>query len=71
MAKNILTLEYGTEVEDAWKIMHTKKLKAMPVVDRNRRVIGIITWNDFFKYVDADGNETFLKKFRAFKPHLL
>lgn len=66
MAKNVLTLEYGTEVEDAWKTMRTEKLKAMPVVDRNRRVIGIITWNDFFKYIDADGNETFLEKFRTF-----
>ena len=48
MVKNILTVEYGTEVEAAWKIMQREKLKAMPVIDRTRRVIGIITWNDFF-----------------------
>ena len=66
MVKNILTVEYGTEVEEAWKIMHSEKLKAMPVIDRARRVIGIITWNDFFKFINVGANETFQEKFRAF-----
>ena len=52
MIKEIITVEYGTEVEQAWEIMRCKKLKAMPVIDRARRVIGIITWNDFFKCID-------------------
>ena len=66
MVKNILTVEYGTEVEEAWKIMHSEKLKAMPVIDRARRIIGIITWNDFFKFISVGANETFHEKFRAF-----
>jgi CBS domain-containing membrane protein len=66
MVKNILTVEYGTEVEEAWKTMHSEKLKAMPVIDRARRVIGIITWNDFFKFIKVGANETFPEKFRAF-----
>ena len=66
MVENILTVEYGTEVEEAWKIMQCEKLKAMPVIDRARRVIGIITWNDFFKFIDVGANETFPEKFRAF-----
>ena len=66
MVKNILTVEYGTEVEEAWKIMHSEKLKAMPVIDRARRVIGIITWNDFFKFINVGANATFPEKFRAF-----
>jgi CBS domain-containing membrane protein len=66
MVKNILTVEYGTEVEEAWKTMHSEKIKAMPVIDRARRVIGIITWNDFFKFIKVGANETFPEKFRAF-----
>jgi CBS domain-containing membrane protein len=46
--------------------MHDEKLKAMPVIDRARRVIGIITWNDFFKFINVGANETFQEKFRAF-----
>lgn len=66
MVKNILTVEYGTEVEEAWKIMQREKLKAMPVIDKAKRVIGIITWNDFFKFISVDANDSFQKKFRAF-----
>jgi CBS domain-containing membrane protein len=66
MVKNILTVEYGTEVEEAWKIMQSEKIKALPVVDKARHVIGIITWNDFFKFINVGANETFQEKFRAF-----
>jgi CBS domain-containing membrane protein len=66
MVKNILTVEYGTEVEEVWKIMQREKLKAMPVIDRAKRVIGIITWNDFFKFISVDANDSFQEKFRAF-----
>jgi CBS domain-containing membrane protein len=66
MVRNILTVEYGTEVEKAWQIMHSEKLKAMPVIDSAKRVIGIITWNDFFKFINVGANETFQEKLRAF-----
>lgn len=66
MVKNVLAVEYGTEVEEAWKIMQAKKLNAMPVIDRARRVIGIVTWNDFFKFIKVGSNEIFQEKFLAF-----
>jgi CBS domain-containing membrane protein len=66
MVRNILTVEYGTEVEEAWQIMQSEKLKAMPVIDRASRVIGIITWNDFFKFINVGADEAFQEKFRAF-----
>lgn len=66
MVRDVPSVEYGTEVEDAWNIMHKQKLKAMPVIDRARRVIGIITWNDFFKFINLSAYENFQDKFRAF-----
>lgn len=66
MIRDVQVVEYGTEVEEAWGIMHKQKLKAMPVIDRARRVIGIITWNDFFKFINLSAYETFQDKFRAF-----
>ena len=66
MVTPILAVEYGTAVDEAWRIMHSEKLKAMPVIDRARRVIGIITWNDFFKFISVGDNDTFQEKFRAF-----
>jgi len=66
MIEEIMTVEYGTEVEHAWKIMRENKLKVMPVVDRAERVIGIITWNDFFKFLDLNIYESFQDEFRNF-----
>lgn len=66
MLKNIPVVEFGTEVEEAWEIMQSNKLKAIPVIDRARRVIGIITWHDFFKFIDLNGYESFQDKFRGF-----
>ncbi|MCK5829705.1 MAG: HPP family protein [Methylococcales bacterium] len=59
-------VEFGTEVEQAWQIMQSNKLKAMPVIDRAKRVIGMITWNDFFKFIDLNTFESFQDKFRKF-----
>lgn len=66
MVRDVPAVEYGTEVEEAWNIMHKQKLKAMPVIDRARRVIGIVTWNDFFKFINLSAYENFQDKFRAF-----
>lgn len=66
MIKDVLTVEYGTEVEDAWKIMQNQRLKAMPVIDRSHRVIGIITWADFFKFMNLSAYQNFQETFRAF-----
>jgi CBS domain-containing membrane protein len=66
MAREIVAVEYGTEVEDAWKMMCDNKVKALPVIDRSHRVIGIITWHDFFKFIDGDAPGSFAEKFRAF-----
>jgi len=66
MIKNIITVEYGTEAEHAWELMRQHKLKAIPVVDRANRVIGIITWNDFFKFINLSTYATIQEKFRQF-----
>jgi CBS domain-containing membrane protein len=66
MVRDVPTVEYGTEVEEAWNIMHKQKLKSMPVIDRARRVIGIITWNDFFKFINLSPYDSFQDKFRSF-----
>jgi CBS domain-containing membrane protein len=49
MQRNIVTVEYATEVESAWSLMQQSQLKVLPVLDRSRRVIGIVTQYDFMK----------------------
>jgi CBS domain-containing membrane protein len=66
MSKDVVSVEFGTELEEAWTLLRKHKIKALPVVDRSRRVIGIITQVDFMKHANLEvyeGFETKLKRF--------
>ena len=66
MHRDVSTVEFGTEVEEAWTMMYQQNLKALPVIDRAGYVIGIITWHDFFKFLDLNAYADFQDKFRQF-----
>ena len=66
MSKDVVSVEFGTELEEAWSLLRKHKIKALPVVDRSQRVIGIITQIDFMKHANLEvyeGFETKLKRF--------
>lgn len=68
MARDVATAEYGDELATVWETMRQRKLKGVPVVDRARRVIGIVTIVDFLKRVDKTQHPhpLFLDRLRAF-----
>ena len=49
MTKNVLTVTPDTPLQDAASVMIEKKIGGLPVVDEEKRVIGIITETDIFK----------------------
>lgn len=53
MQRDVAAVGYGTELEEVWELLRTHKLKGVPVVDRARRVIGIVTIIDFLKRADT------------------
>lgn len=66
MIRDVVTVDYGTEVEDAWQVLYKQNLKAMPVTDRSDRVIGIVTGHDFFKFIDLDVYGSLQDRIRSF-----
>ncbi|MBL8265839.1 MAG: HPP family protein [Steroidobacter sp.] len=54
MTHDVITVEYGTHLEDAWQLMRRHRVKALPVVDRQRRIIGIVSLADFMRHADID-----------------
>jgi CBS domain-containing membrane protein len=52
MSRDIVTVEFGTELEEAWKLLRAHKIKAMPVVDRFGRPVGIVTVADYLRQID-------------------
>lgn len=54
MASQVVTVEFATELEEAWNTLRAHKIKALPVIDRNsRKLLGIVTVADFLKQIDA------------------
>ncbi len=57
MSKDVVTVEFGTELAEAWAQFQSHDLTALPVIDRGRRVIGIITKEDFLRHAEIELHE--------------
>lgn len=66
MSRDLITVEFGTLLEDAWSLLRQHRIKALPVLDRAHRVIGIVTLVDFMKHADLNIYEGFEIKLRRF-----
>ncbi|MDQ6684373.1 MAG: HPP family protein [Pseudomonadota bacterium] len=64
MSKAPKTVEYGTSLEDAWALLRKERVKALPVIDRSRRIVGIVTLADFLKTADLDLHRNFAERLR-------
>jgi CBS domain-containing membrane protein len=54
MSRDIVSAEFGTSLEEAWQQMRGHRVAALPVLNRARRVIGIVTQTDFLEHGGLD-----------------
>ncbi len=66
MSRDVVTVEYGTELEEAWALLRKHKVKMLPVVDRANRVIGVLSLVDYLKRADLKTYQGFADKLVAF-----
>jgi CBS domain-containing membrane protein len=66
MSRDTLSAEYATELSEAWQLMHLHKVHALPVIDRGRRVIGIVTRSDFLAHADLHDQRSIATRLRGF-----
>lgn len=52
MARDVVVVTFATELEEAWNLLRRHKIKALPVVDSFRRIVGIVTVADFLRQLD-------------------
>ena len=45
------SVDYDTRSDEVWALMATLKVRGIPVVDRRRQVIGIVTVADFLRHI--------------------
>jgi CBS domain-containing membrane protein len=52
-------VEFGSSLQEAWSLMRNHRIKALPVVDRVKHVIGIVTLVDFMRGTAFDHKASF------------
>jgi CBS domain-containing membrane protein len=63
MSRDVVSVEWGTPLQEAWQRMRRHRLRAMPVVDRARHVVGLVSDVDFMNDAALDTYKTLAAKF--------
>ncbi|MEP6790141.1 MAG: HPP family protein [Ramlibacter sp.] len=66
MSREVVSVEFGTGLQEAWAMLQERQIKALPVVDRARRVVGVLTLMDFMHSAEIELHEGFALKLRKF-----
>ena len=65
MTRDVATVEFGTPLQEAWTLLRKRDVKTLPVVDRARHVVGVITLDDFLRSTDLDLHAGFEDRLRS------
>ncbi len=57
MSRNISVVALDTSFRDLWQVIFKKRINAVPVVDRYKKLYGIITKEDILKFLYPDYSE--------------
>jgi CBS domain-containing protein len=69
MSKPLITIENSASLEEAISTMSRKKIRRLVVLDKNNKMVGILTQRDIFKVIE--GNPDLLSDLynESFSPH--
>lgn len=65
MSNPPFAVEQGVALQDAWALLRREQIKALPVVDGERQVVGIVTVADFMRLVNLDVREGLGQRLRT------
>lgn len=55
MSRDLVTVTRSTPLQQAWALLRERRIKALPVVDGDFRIVGIVTLADFVRAAELDG----------------
>ena len=65
MSKAPVSVQFGTLLGDAWQLMRSRRIKALPVTDRASRIVGIVTVADFMRLANLDRHDAIGARLRS------
>ncbi|KUM39848.1 HPP family protein [Pseudomonas sp. EpS/L25] len=57
MSRELVTARAEMPLQEAWALMRARRIKALPVTDRQGHLLGIVTVADFMRQIDLDVHE--------------
>lgn len=57
MTRSPVTVRVSTSLDEAWRLMRERRIKALPVIDQSMRVVGILTVADFMRHAGLDQHD--------------
>jgi CBS domain-containing membrane protein len=70
MSKDAVTVGPGMPLAEAWRLLRRHGLHALPVLDRARRVVGVVGQGDFLHHAGLDDYLTLGDRLRGLLGHL-
>jgi CBS domain-containing membrane protein len=71
MSRDAVTTRPGMALGAAWSLLRRHRLHALPVLDEERRVVGVIGQDDFLHHVGLDDYQSLAERLRGLLGHLL
>ncbi|MBK9252888.1 MAG: HPP family protein [Proteobacteria bacterium] len=65
MIRQVVTADYAMPLDEAWRQMRERRIKALPVIDPARRLIGIVTTGDFLKHAQREEYSGIAQRMRS------
>ncbi|MFA9215812.1 MAG: HPP family protein [Sphingomonadaceae bacterium] len=66
MSRDVVSVEYGTSLQTAWQALRAHRIGALPVLNRARRVIGLVTQTDFLQHGGLDDYASLRRQLQRF-----
>ncbi|TFW35021.1 HPP family protein [Massilia horti] len=65
MSRDVVTVETKTPLNEAWRLLRKHRVHALPVLNRARRVVGMVGQGDFLHHAGLDEYKTFGERLRS------
>ncbi len=62
MSQPVISVEFGTELEEVWSLLEKYDIRGLPVIDRAHHVVGIVTVSDFVHHAEQLPHETLAER---------
>ena len=65
MSAAVVTVEFGTPLDEAWALMRERRIKTLLVIDKARHVVGVLTSADFMRHAGLETRHGIGERLRA------